>query len=154
MILKELVDLMDVAVVSMPSDYMFMRVCELGNQIMKWHPLKTGKQYLLAKGVKEHVSIDMNGKDGALKIDLASPITKWDCYFDMVTNYGTSEHVSNQYQVFDNIHRMTAVNGVMVHVVPIIGGWATHCNFHYKTTFFMDLAEMAGYRTVLHETRL
>ena len=94
MILKEIVHLMDVALEAMNKNYKEILVCELGNQRMKWNRHRTGKVYLTDKGVLEHVSIDMNGQNGALKLNLGAPIDKWRNYFDMVTNYGTTEHVS------------------------------------------------------------
>ena len=39
-----------------------------------------------------HVSVDMNGKDGALPKDLRQPLKLGT--FDMVTNFGTTEHVA------------------------------------------------------------
>jgi len=154
MILKELADLMDIACKSININYNDINVCELGNQIMKWHPARTGKKYLLDKGVKEHISIDMNGKDGALRIDLSKPINKWNKYFKMVTNYGTSEHVSDQYNVFRNIHNLTGIGGVMINVVPIQGGWANHCDFHYTLDFFRDLSNRNEYNDILFEERI
>lgn len=155
MILKEIVDLMDVACKAMGLTYADVRVCELGDQIInRWHPLTTGKAYLINKGVQEHISIDWNGQNGALKKDLSRPIDEWKNYFDMVTNYGTSEHVSDQYQVFRNIHNFCKVGGAMVHSVPIIGGWKTHCDFHYNTEFFDLLSKETGYKCVINETRV
>ena len=154
-ILKEVVDLMDVACKNMNLTYSDIRICELGDQMM-WHgcSFRTGKDYFVAKGVKEHISIDWNGKNGALKRDLANPVNEWKGYFDMVTNHGTTEHVWNQYQVFRNIHNFCRPGGTMIHAVPIIGGWAKHCSFHYDTVFFDLLAECAGYKCITNENRL
>ncbi len=151
---KEIIDLMDIACKSMDKKFKDIKICELGNQYTKDHPdYKTGKQYLTALGA-EHVSIDLNGKDGALKIDLAKPIEKWDCYFDMVTNYGTSEHVNNQYQAFRNMHNFTKVNGTIVHGgAPAYGHWPTHGYCNYELCFFEYLADLNNYDLVLSEMR-
>jgi len=154
MILKEIADLMDVACKTMGLAYADVRICELGDQIInRWHPLMTGKQYLINKGVKEHISIDWNGQNGAVKRDLSLPINEWKHYFDIITNYGTTEHVTNQYCVFKNIHDFCKKGGVMIHTVPIIGGWKNHCLFHYDTNFFGQLSQKSGYKCIINENR-
>ena len=148
MILKEIVGLMDVAAEAMNKRYDEIRICELGNQRMKWNSYGTGKKFLLAKGVPEHVSIDLNGKNGALRLNLAKPIEKWKNYFDIVTNYGTTEHVESQYDVFNNIHNFTKIGGSMVHAVPVMGGWKNHCGVHYETSFFEEMAKKLQYDVI------
>jgi len=155
MILQKVADLMDIACDAINKKYNEIRVCELGDQRMKWHPLLTGKKYLMEeKGVIEHISIDTNARNGAIPLDLASPIDKWNGYFDFVTNYGTTEHVYNQFEVFRNIHNFTRVGGAMIHTVPIIGGWAKHCNIHYGPRFFVDLAGLLNYNVAYAENRI
>ena len=67
------------------------------------------------KNIKSHTSIDTNGKNGALKIDLRYPVdTSSGFIFDVITNFGTTEHVESvwpedQYAVFENIHNMRVV---------------------------------------------
>src|ERR1041384_5416258 len=76
---------------------------ELGNKV-------TGaglvyKSVFEAMGIR-HVSVDWNGKDGALPLDLRQPLNLG--RFDMVTNFGTSEHVEdNQKAVWRNIIEAT-----------------------------------------------
>jgi len=155
MILEEIVDLMEIGCKATNQNFDGMKVMELGNQRMKWTPEGTGKRYLLAKGVKEHISIDLNGKNGALRIDLSKSITQWVKYFDMVTNYGTAEHVENGiYECFQNIHDMTKPDGIMVHAGPPVGGCPWHSPYHYETWFFEKLAEASGYEHVISELRV
>jgi hypothetical protein len=119
--------------------------CELGNQ---GYCKKPAKLMYRSKGVK-HTSIDINGLDGALKLDLDYPVpTNLENKFDVVTNYGTSEHVTNQYSVFKNIHSMCKTKGIMIHGIPLIGNWPDHCRYYYSEQFFKKLAEACGY-TVL-----
>ena len=59
MILKEIVDLMEIARDEIAMNYSNMKVCELGSQKMKGE-YGTGKNYLLSLGVIEHISIDLN----------------------------------------------------------------------------------------------
>ncbi len=155
MILQKLVDLMDIACVAINKNYNEIRICELGDQRMKWHPLLTGKRYLTEeKKVIEHISIDINAQNGAVPLNLAAPINKWNNYFDLVTNFGTTEHVGNQFEVFRNIHNFTKIGGAMIHTVPIVGGWLRHCNIHYEPWFFTDLANLLNYKIVYAENRI
>ncbi len=129
-----------------------LKMGELGNQKILSKG-KNGKEFnrgcskeiFTLKGV-EHTSFDLNALDDAIALDLCKPLpSKWNGYFDMVTNYGTTEHVGNQYQVFKNIHEMTRVGGAMIHSVPHHGYWKSHCPFHYDMSFFKELALDNGY---------
>jgi hypothetical protein len=154
MISPKTVDLMELACKAMNKTYKDICVCELGNQLVKWDKSGTGKNYLLEREIIEHVSIDLNGQNGALKIDLSKPITQWKNYFDILTNYGTTEHVNGQYEVFQNIHNLIKVNGCSTHAVPIVGGWARHCNVHYEKSFFEELSKVMKYEIVYCDTRI
>jgi len=154
MILEELVGLMDIGCEAMSKSFEGLNICELGDQRMKWHPAQTGKKYLIEKGVAEHVSIDWNGKNGALKRNLAEPINEWFNYFDMVTDFGTIEHVDGgQYSAFKNVHDFTKVGGVMVHALPLVGYLKGHCNYHYQESFPSLLASNNNYKCVVSEIR-
>ena len=77
------------------------RLLELGNQAIrrnarKSYNIDTGKSkvYFLELGCNHH-SIDWNGLDGAIPLDLTLPIPipKFMKYFDIVTDFGDMEHV-------------------------------------------------------------
>lgn len=155
MILRKIVDLMEIGLTEANMTFNGIKVCELGDQRMKWTHHGTGKKWVLAQGAKEHVSIDINGKRGAIPIDLSKKIDRWNGYFDMVTNYGTAEHVENGiYECFWNIHNFTKVGGVMVHAGPPARACPWHSPYHYEPWFFEKLAELAGYRHVISEIRV
>ncbi len=73
---------------------------------------------------------------------------KFHNYFDVVANFGTTEHVFNQFLCFWNIHVATKVGGFMVHVLPS-SGFLYHCLFKYEPKFFLLLAQQNNYR-ILH----
>ena len=62
---------------------------ELGNK--RNTPRHIYKAFFEARGFR-HVSVDINGSDGALRKDLTEPLGLGT--FDMVSNIGTTEHVS------------------------------------------------------------
>lgn len=136
------------------GDFQGKAVLELGNQIMREsHPVRrTSKDYFLGLGVREHVYFDINGEDGALPVDLNKecPEEFWD-RFDLVTNFGTSEHISNQFMVFNNVHLCCRVRGYMVHSIPLVGYWKRHCPYHYQADFGEKLAIACGYELLLNE---
>lgn len=119
---------------------------EYGNQIVRGEdPRLTAKQYFTGMGVR-HVSIDINAMDGALGRDLSRPLANVGEPFDVVTNFGTTEHViDNQYWPFKNIHNMVRPGGVMISIVPTWGFKPTHGEYRYDPSFFGRLSEKNGY---------
>lgn len=114
------------------------------------------------KKVKSHTSMDINGKNGALNIDLRKPVDS-NLNFDVITNFGTTEHVESnwpddQYMSFKNIHDMCKVGGIMFHQVPKADNWqgknaglnTAHCPYYYYEEFFKQLAEVNGYEIYLN----
>lgn len=139
------------------------RMLELGDQVVKADgiPETTGKEYYENRGV-DHVSFDLNGRHGALAVDLARPIAdpQWHDAFDIVTNSGTTEHVEPfeaQHTCFMNIHDCLKTGGISVHLVPDLdeleqrGRWKNHCNNYYTHGFFETLAALNGYTLVSSE---
>lgn len=43
--------------------------------------------------------------------------------FDVITNYGTIEHINDQYHAFKNVHDMCKSGGIMIHNFPPQGHW-------------------------------
>jgi len=131
-----------------------IRMLELGNQRFPTSR-QPAKLYFEGK-VAEHVSVDLNGKDGSLPLDLTKPelFVSWNNYFCVVTNFGCSEHVRLQYECFQVMHSCLAVHGIMVHVLPEArlrlekGYWKHHCSFYYYSEFFEMLADRNGYKLV------
>ena len=114
---------------------------ELGGKING--PL-TYKAYFEALGF-EHVSIDWDGKYGAVKRDLRQP--QWLEFgqeWSMVCNMGCTEHISDQRAVWENIHMLTAVGGVYVGQTPYHDGksWWWHGEHYPTEAFFESFAEL------------
>lgn len=140
------------------------RMVELGNQTII-RKNKLGKDYhfntsksMYAASLLEHVSLDLNAKDGAVKVNLSDKLEEWNNHnfynrFDIVTNFGTSEHCSNQNNVFYNIDCLCKIGGIMIHSVPLDGYWPNHCRFRYKLGFFTKLSNKLGYEITIEETK-
>jgi SAM-dependent methyltransferase len=133
---------------------------ELGDQAVTDETIseKTGKEYFENRGVT-HISVDLNGQHGALRINLAKPIKnpKWQNYFDIITNSGTLEHVEPrraQYTCFKNVHDCLKVGGIAIHLLPDIDAlekeslWEKHCNNYYSRDFVKMLVENNNYELI------
>lgn len=106
----------------------------------------TYKQVFQSLGFK-HVSVDINGQDGALPKDLTKPLGLGT--FDMVSNIGTSEHVSEndfsgQVECWRNILGAMHVGSVLVSITPQKGSWLHHGTWYPQKEFFSELAELNG----------
>src|ERR1700730_6654162 len=97
-----------------------------------------------------YASIDIDGSPGSIPLDLNYDEVPTDLVgkYDVVTNFGTTEHVANQVQAFKIIHDLAAVDAVMLHLVPA-GGMPNHGLVSYNPKFFWMLGRSNGYRIVL-----
>jgi len=68
-------------------------------------------------------------------------------YFDIVLNFGTTEHIIHQLNCLKVMHEAVAVGGIAFHQVPTIG-WLNHGYFCYHMTLFNDLAKVNDYELV------
>ena len=96
---------------------------------------------------REIVSIDMVGADpSVIKFDLNTDEVRPEhrSHFDLVTNYGTSEHVFNQFNCFRAMHDLTKPGGVIVHEVPSVG-YENHGLYTYPIKFFWRLCRDNNY---------
>lgn len=145
-----------------------LQFCELGNnylkgsKLMEW--LKSndinlpigGEQHshgIVSKLFWEyigfvHTSIDMNGYDGSLNIDLRKPVpSEFLNKFNIVYDGGTGEHVDNQYSLFKNCHDIVMEGGTIIHILPKTGHFPNHCSYYYTIETFEKLNELNGYKT-------
>ena len=142
------------------------RLLELGNQAIRQnardsYKINTGKSkvYFLGLGCNHH-SIDWNGLDGAIPLDLTLPvpIPKFMKYFDIVTDFGDMEHVRGykdwmegvgHWNAWKNIHDMGKVDCLYVHTVPIVGSFSGHGSYHYTLEFFENLCKANDYEILI-----
>jgi len=97
----------------------------------------------------KYAAVDIDGSPNSIPLDLnfdAVPrrVRK---KFDIVTNFGTTEHVANQLNAFKVIHDLTAVGGIMIHNLPA-QGFINHGLVNYNPKFFWMLARSNDYRLV------
>lgn len=83
-------------------------------------------------------SLDLNGENGSLQINLANDLVITTKY-DLITNFGTTEHVSNQYQCWKNVHSFLEDDGIIISEIPEIGSWKNHCKYYVDKNFFESM---------------
>lgn len=107
-----------------------MSVCELGDQ---YAGTKTGRilarEWYLSHGCSRYVAIDANGR-GDITGDLNIHREHWRSapldYFDVVTDFGTGEHIWDQAQVWQTMHELCKPGGYIVFDRPT-QGYHGHC---------------------------
>jgi SAM-dependent methyltransferase len=146
------------------DDFTGMRLCELGDlRVRKGtiNYLYHRKGYSLEEVVKckiakyyfesigfDDVSIDWNGRAGALPLNLCDPIEDKNLInsFDVLFNSGTAEHVANQYEFFKNVHKLVKKGGVMIHIFPYHG--SLHGEYNYDLNFLDSLTSQNNYGNI------
>ena len=94
-----------------------------------------------------YASIDIDGSPGSIALDLnydevpAGLLGR----YDVVTNFGTTEHVANQLQSFKIIHDLATAGAIMLHVLPA-SGMPNHGLVSYNPKFFWMLGRSNGYK--------
>ena len=141
---RKILNLLDIS-------YKGLKWCELGDQFVVSDTGKISgiaKDHYLSLDV-DHISIDINGNNGAFPLDLDFPVPFiFIDQFDVVTNYGMSEHINDQYRVFKNTHDMCKQHGIMIHHVPLVGTYPGHCRYYYTQGFMNELADRCGYGVI------
>jgi hypothetical protein len=97
----------------------------------------------------DYAAIDIDGSPDSIPLDLnydhvpASAAEK----YDLVTNFGTTEHIANQLNAFKIIHDLTKPGGIMLHQLPV-QGMLNHGLINYNLKFFWMLARSNGYKFI------
>jgi hypothetical protein len=97
----------------------------------------------------QYAAIDVDGSPGSIPLDLnfdSIPLELKGKY-NVVTNFGTTEHVANQLNAFEIIHDLTAPHGIMIHELPAQGMF-NHGLVNYNPKFFWLLARSNGYKFI------
>lgn len=91
-------------------------------------------------------SLDIHDDDGVIQADLNHyrVPSQWRGRFDIVTNFGTTEHVLDQINAFRVMHDFAKLGGLFVHRVPF-SGYYNHGLFAYNPVFFIFLSHANGY---------
>ena len=122
-------------------------VCELGDQWVTWtDPHELAEAWYRRLGCARYCSIDGNGR-GTIMADLNLPLVRPRKPFDLVTDFGTGEHVFDQAQVWRTLHSLTRPGGYLAFDRPV-QGYRQHCYYLTDECLFRDLAAANAYDIV------
>jgi hypothetical protein len=131
-------------------------VLELGDQYLTFKEphqlaaeafagLKCGRYLSVDGNGRGDVTFDLNVKASKLKALLAARGEPTE--FDLVTDFGTGEHIFDQAAVWRTLHVMTKVRGYMVFDRPT-QGYEGHCFHRSDESTFTDIAAANGYKVI------
>jgi hypothetical protein len=92
-------------------------------------------------------SIDLTDPRADYAFDLNLPLPTNVGSYDMVTNFGTTEHVFNIGQAFANIHKLLKVGGIQLHALPSYG-YIDHGFYNIHPCAYLDMARANEYEIV------
>ncbi len=97
-------------------------------------------------GLGPYASIDAIDERATYRIDLSNPVESIP-EFDVVTNFGTTEHVFNIGEAFRSIHQLTKPGGVSLHCVPCFA-FINHGFYNIHPNLFVEMARANDYSVV------
>jgi len=113
-------------------------------------PRPSSKYLYNSFGLNNYECLDINGEHGAIKFDLNHPFndeTKFE-KFDIVTDFGSCEHVYNIGETYKTIHKLTKTNGLIIIIQSLFQG---NGYFTLEDTFLEGLAAANDYK-ILHSS--
>jgi hypothetical protein len=98
-------------------------------------------------GAGSYRSVDLTDPRADYAIDLNQPLSQDIGRYEVVTNFGTTEHVFNIGQSFANIHKLLKVGGLQLHAVPSYG-YIDHGFYNVHPCAYLDMAKANNYDLV------
>jgi SAM-dependent methyltransferase len=108
------------------------------------------RRFYEALGFESWTAIDSHTKNGTLPMDLNASLQRdfnFTEQFDLVNNNGATEHVFDQRAMFENIHNLCKVGGIMTHKCPTLH--VMNISFYgVSPAFFYDIAQANRYELI------
>ncbi len=98
-------------------------------------------------GASRYHALDLDDSRAQVRADLNLPLPPSVGTFDVVTNFGTTEHVFDIAQTFRTIHQLLRVGGVQLHTLASFAG-IDHGFYNVHPTTFLDMARANHYDVV------
>jgi hypothetical protein len=92
-------------------------------------------------------SLDLTDPRADFALDLNNPLPPGIGSYDVVTNFGTTEHVFNIGQGFANMHQLAKVGGILLHAIPSYS-YIDHGFYNIHPSAFLDMAHANKYELV------
>ncbi len=113
-------------------------------------PRTSSREFYKLLGLSEYSCVDLDKVHGAIPIDLNQPFSdqKWSNHFDVVTDFGTNEHIFNVGEAYRTLHRLCKQSGLMIIQQCIYLG---NGFYNFDLGFFESLAAANGYE-IMHSS--
>lgn len=98
-------------------------------------------------GAGSYRALDFGDPSADYRADLNHPLPRGIGQFDVVANFGTTEHVFNIGQSFANIHRLLKPGGLQLHTLQSYG-YIDHGFYNVHPCAYVDLARANHYEVV------
>jgi hypothetical protein len=95
-------------------------------------------------GAIEYHSADLHDKRNHCEPLDFNKVFHFSQKFDIVTNFGTAEHIFNIGNVFHSAHDLTKIGGLMLHVLPAFGD-VDHGFYNIHPILYFELAKSNNY---------
>lgn len=123
------------------------RIIELGEQFInidkfaqhtEENPLLSANYYINRTTIPIDINPQFQKVSGCLKLDLSKSISTKNRPEpgDIVTDFGTIEHIKSLYWALKNAFNLLKIGGYGMHVNPVSGGYLENHGFHYFTEDF------------------
>ena len=110
---------------------------------------RTSSKYLyeFLLNTKEYSSLDLNGLHGAIKHDLNKPLLDKKLFnkYDLVTDFGSCEHVFNVSEAYRTLHNLTKNKGIIIIDQVVFGG---NGYFTFDKSFLEGIAAANDYTVI------
>ena len=112
-------------------------------------PRCSSKFFYESLGIKEYQSIDINADYGAIAHDLNKPFEDRSKFnkFDIVTDYGSCEHVFNIAECYRTMHNLTKLGGYIIIDQAVLKG---NGYFRFDASFFEGIAAANSYKIIFN----
>ncbi|HEC66977.1 MAG TPA: methyltransferase domain-containing protein [bacterium] len=140
-----------------------LRLCQLGDSKVRQCARKylyyknheksyhKGSKYFEDLGFKV-ITIDLGVgaeavADTVLKLDLSKPMIGPIKPFDFIIDFGTGEHIDNQFELFRNINNLCKPGGLILRCNPSDRFGEAH-GHGYTFAFYLELSKLCGYKII------
>ena len=112
-------------------------------------PRCPAKYFYESLGIKEYQSMDINGDYGAIVHDLNKPFEDRSKFnkFDIVTDYGSCEHVFDIAECYRTMHNLTKPGGYIIIYQAVLKG---NGYFKFDDSFFEGIAAANNYNIIFN----
>ncbi len=110
-------------------------------------PRGSSKFFYEILGIKEYTSIDINGEYNSIPHDLNEPFTDKSKFnkFDIITDFGSCEHVFNVGECYKTIHNLLKPEGLMIIDQVLLRG---NGYFKFDESFIEGIATANNYKVL------